>query len=99
MLANGLSYQDRNQATMVFCAKAPLGCPCWNRLSCKGRPLMEQHIIVGMECKSRLCQTGSKVFWAGGIAYRYVARAARTPMNAGEAAPSVNRPGNLPANT
>ena len=89
MLGQWLSYQDHNQATMVFCTKAPLSSPCWNRLSCKGRPLMEQHIIVGMEFKLMLCQTESKVFWAGRIAYRYVERAGRAPMNAGEAGPSV----------
>jgi hypothetical protein len=58
-------YQGRNQATMVFYTKAPLSWSCWNRLLCKGRPLMEQHIIVGMEFKLMLCQTESKVFWAG----------------------------------
>src|SRR6266516_6151739 len=99
MLANGLSYQDRNQATMVFCSKAPLSCPCWKP------PFVQRQTTDGTThhswdgIKLMLCQDRVQGVWAGGIAYRYVERAARAPMNAGEAGPSVDRPGNLPANT
>jgi hypothetical protein len=67
-----LSYQDRNQATMVFCSKAPLSCPCWKP------PFVQRQATDGTThhswggIKLMLCQDRVQGVWAGEIAYRYV---------------------------
>jgi hypothetical protein len=52
---------------------------------------MEQHIIVEMEFKLMLCQTGSQGCLGRKELLIDVERAARTPMNAGEQAQALSR--------